>query len=117
MTDVYRGILLAQFKTGFDGLHWGIQRDDVPGHGGLVLIRAGDYLEIYSEENELVFSSIIKPDKQAGLESQSNSEEYNPTACSYWVNWIQEGMVPDQWAKFFLPMRYRGMLIRNSERR
>lgn len=115
MMTEYRGVLTGYFETGLEGVMWAMKRDGLEGYGSLVMLEAGDYLEISSKDNEVVFSGVIKPDKTVGRMPYFFSGRTQPSALGLWIHWTQEGFKPDDWAMYFMSEEYTGVLRREVE--
>lgn len=115
MTVEYRGLLTGYFETGLEGVMWALQRDGMDADEGLVLLKEGDSLEIYSPEGEIVFSGIIEPDKTTGRIRRPFSNITQQNALGYWIHWTQKGFEPDDWASYFMPEKYTGMVRRGED--
>ena len=111
----HRGVLTGYFETGLEGVMWAMHIDGLKGYDALEILEAGDYLEIYSEEGEIVFSGVIKPDKTIGRMPHFFSDRTQPSALGLWIHWTQEGFKSDDWAMYFMTEEYTGMLRREVE--
>ena len=108
----FNGKLFGFFETGTEGVHWALQIADQPGYEGLVILKAGDHLKIYSDDGELVFEGQIQPNTIIGSSSRPNSTVSQPKALGRWIHWTQEGFEPDEWAMFFIDGNYLGIIER-----
>lgn len=115
MKREYRGVLISYFETGSEGLIWAMQRTGLEGHEGLIILKAGDYLDIYSPEGEIIFSDVIKPDMDIGLRRQLPGHRLQQSAKGFWIHWIQKGFEADDWASYFIGEEYSGRIVRDIE--
>lgn len=114
MNEIFKGKLIGYFETGTEGVFWALQNDNLPGYEGLILLEAGDQIEIYSKDLQLVYKGFIKPDTVIGRTQRPSSNIYQPTALGMWIHWTQEGFSPDKWASYFIDGNYSGIIQRQT---
>lgn len=96
------GVLEPYFETGCEGTVWAVMEDGKQGYEGLHIIKEGDHLVIFGENNEILFDGNIVCDHQIGWEEYPlNPGHGQPSALGYWIHWTQQGWQSDDWAKLF----------------
>lgn len=102
------------------GSVWMLRDDRGEGDEALQEICEGDHLTIFDAFGRTSWKGVIRCNRKVG----SRSSPHNPAdgrlaALGFWVDWIQAGFEPDEWAKFFYqPQDERcwGILVRPKPR-
>lgn len=109
---VIDGVLDAFFETGTEGVIWSVydeSRNDENGYrsyDGLHCLEKGDILTVFNDKarKDVLWRGTVD------LEFKTNWHSYNnphyPDAgqqavLGFWVNGLQRGMAPEDWAKMF----------------
>lgn len=102
------GKLEGFFETGSEGVNWAIYEDGKKGYEGLHFIETGEHLKLWDPvTGRSVFDERICFDWKIGRRLLT---DFHPAAvkgvrqqCALgmWVNGIQTGWDPDEWAKLF----------------
>lgn len=97
------GKLEGFFETGTEGVIWSVYEDGKQGYDGLHDLEDGDHLKVWeSASGRTVFDGRIKFDWKIGYEKfPLNPSCGQQAAMGFWVHGIQEGFMPDDWARLF----------------
>jgi hypothetical protein len=96
------GVLCPFFETGCEGIMWSVIKDGGESYDNLYIIKEGDNLAIYGENNEILFNGeVIRNHRIGWTEYPLNPGRGQPSALGCWIHWTQHGWQPDDWAKLF----------------
>ncbi|MDO3382412.1 hypothetical protein [Gilvimarinus algae] len=109
------GLLIEYFETGTEGVMWALMQDGKSGYEGLVLLEAGDHIEVFEIEGPKVYDGIVVPDTSIGAMQRPGSTLRQPVALGRWAHWIQSGFDADVWAGYFCSGKYRGVIHKTTE--
>lgn len=99
-----KGFLDLYCETGSEGFHWivteFVHRPNP--YEDTVFLKDGDHLTILNDSDAIVWQGQIKYDWKVGYTPYPrNPKNGQQLALGCWVNGIQEGFAPDDWAKLF----------------
>ncbi|MDZ7726117.1 MAG: hypothetical protein U5L75_00870 [Candidatus Campbellbacteria bacterium] len=115
MSEAVQGILYAHFETGTEGVLWALSEDNKSGYDALHLIEEGDFLTIFNQDGQVIFSNWIVKDTETGKRARGfGSDIEQQSAEGLWIHWIQKGWVPDDWAALFLSEKNRAELVKSE---
>jgi len=113
--QIKKGFLDVYCETGSEGFHWivteFVQRPNP--YEDQVHLRDGHHLTILDDDDAIVWQGQIKYDWKIGYTPYPrNPKNGQQLALGCWVNGIQEGFAPDDWANLF----FRGQSPRSQKR-
>lgn len=102
----HTGKLEAFWETGTEGVLWRLNDENkIEGAkhptDSLVSIDTGDHLKVISDEDQVVFDSIIVKTTKSNRVGWANYAGSQQVAGSHWCHWLQHGTDPDFWAYIF----------------
>ncbi len=100
------GTLYTFFETGMEGVDWQLENPEKKENARFAAevmekIETGDHLKVVSDENQVVFDSIIvktTTNNRMGFPSYAGTQQ---VAGFHWCYWLQHGIDPDFWAHIF----------------
>ena len=97
-----KGKLELYFETGMEGCEWAVFKDgDGEGYDRLHFLDNGDRLKIYNQR-KIIWEGEIRHDTKTNLTDKTGYAYPRQVVKGYIVHWLQEGVDPDRWAKWFL---------------
>ena len=96
-----KGRLYLHLETGMEGAEWTVIDNEHAGfYQSLHDLENGDRLTIY-DRGKPVWDGEIKKDLTTNLSSETAYPYPRQVVQKYIVHWLQEGVNPDEWAKWF----------------
>lgn len=97
-----KGKLDPFFETGTEGVIWSIYDENEDGYNSLHCLKDGDYLEVYNEDNSILWSGIIKLEYKRRYRPYPMNPQYGQQEVfGYWVHGFQHNIEPEFWAEMF----------------
>lgn len=103
-SKIKKGFLDLFCETGSEGFHWIVTEYIYRKHPyeDQVHLKIGDHLTIFDDNDAVLWQGEIKYDREIGYKPYPrNPKNGQQQALGCWVNGIQEGFEPDDWAKLF----------------
>lgn len=66
------------------------------------MLEEGDYLDVYSNDQTLIFDGVIKPNRNMRAHTAPLATCSQPCICGLWVYWVQDGFESDGWVDLFV---------------
>jgi len=118
---VLTGVLYAYAETGSEGFHWSVHEDGKEGYEGLHILRDGDELTVFNDDESVLWQGVIDFEYRTGWRHYPlNPRLGQQCALGLWVHGNQEGWEIDKWAKLFIDEKRATLLkttVKSSKKR
>lgn len=100
--NIIKGKLDPFFETGTEGVLWSLYDENNKGYESLHVLKNGDYLKVFNENNTIYWEGEIKLEYKRNYQPFPMNPQYGQQAVlGYWVHGLQEILNPEYWGKMF----------------
>ena len=99
---IFQGKLDPFFETGTEGVLWSLYDNDNNGYKSLHVLKNGDYLKVYNEQQQVYWEGEIQLEYKRNYRPYPQNPKYGQQEIfGYWIHGLQENIQPEFWAKMF----------------